>query len=140
MIPRLAAHGRIEGCLLHKDRSHFTVRQSVHDLTFRCHHRDLRLEFQPVIAHKLCCHRRIYGFIDRGVSAHIVCFPAGSSGFLLLLFHAALKALFRHRKTLFLQDLLRQIKGEAKGIIKPEGILARQFLFPLSFQFLHHLL
>ena len=109
VVSRLSAHGGVERRLLHKDRAHFAVRQRIHDLCLRRHHRDLRVVHQPVISHKLCCDGRIDGLIDRGVRAHIICHFAGSAGLLLLLLHAALKALFLHGEAFLLQNFLCQI-------------------------------
>ncbi len=140
VIPCLSAHGSIKRRLFYKDRSYFTIRQGIHDLALRRHHRDFGIISQTLIPYKFRCHGWIDGLIDRGVSAHIICYLPGSSRLLFLLLHTGLKALFGNGKSFLLQNLLRQIKREAEGIIKFKGILARQFFFMFLLQRFRHLI
>ena len=93
---------------------------------------------QAVVADKFRCDGRVDGLVNRHVSAHIVCRLSGFSGFLLLLLHAGKEAFLVYGKALFLQDLLREIKREAVGIVKLEGVRAGKRRKPVFLYVLFH--
>ena len=130
-ITALSAHRPIERCPVDNDRSLVAVRKRLRQPALTRDDRDLRGILQMVIAVK---DRRDLDrnlVIDRCILAHVVRLGTRISRTLPLLLHAGIERLLVNGAALLLQDLLRQIKREAVGIVQRERFLAVQFL--LSF-------
>ena len=130
-ITALAAHRPVERCPVDNNRSLVPVRQRLRQLALARDDGDLRGILKVIVAIKDRCNLDRNLVIDRCVLAHVIRLGTCISRTLPLLLHAGIERLLVNGAALLLQDLLRQIKREAVGIVQRERFLAVQFL--LSF-------
>ena len=135
----LAAHGGIERCLLHNNRTHIPVGQRLHQFRLRGQHRNLGIVLQPVIPYKFGSDLRSNGFIHGHIGSHIISHFTSLSRRLLLLLHTEVKAFLVNGKALFFQNLSGQIHGETIGIIKLKDILSGKLGNARRFHLVFHL-
>ena len=130
----LAAHGGVENGLRNDDRAglaffqcfgHGAVVGGVREGPGN-EYGDLRFIFRASVTDKCSLQGGIDVVVNSLVLAHVVRGLSGASRSLALVLHGKVETFRIHRKAALLQDLFREVPGEAVGIVKPEGVRTGQ--------------